>query len=205
MNEIPETRDSLLLRLTDAADQAAWNQFAAIYRPLIYRVARSRGLQDADAQDLVQRVLIAVSGTIEQWLASPKRAKFRTWLHTVAKNAVIDQLRSVRPDVAVGGTTALLCLQDAVDGRNADDELDEEYQREIFRWAARVVRDEFEETTWLAFWLTAVENHPIPVVAKDLGKTVGAVYVARSRVMQQLREKVNEFESDLNDPSLGKV
>lgn len=152
--------------------------------------------------DLVQRVLLSVSRAIEQWLANPQRAKFRTWLHTVAKHAVIDQLRSARLDVAAGGTTAQLRLQDAVDGRNTEDEFDLEYQRELFRWAARLVRDEFEETTWHAFWRTAVEGDAIPVVAEELQKTVGAVYVARSRVMQRLRDKVKEFESDIDDPCL---
>lgn len=192
MSQVPETRDSLLVRLADTADHEAWCQFTAIYRPLIYRLARRRGLQDADAQDLAQRVLLSVAGAIGQWQAEPKRAKFRTWLHTVARNAVIDHLRAAQPDVAEGGTTAQLRLQEAADDRErqADEELEREYQRELFRWAAREVRDEFAETTWLAFWRTAVEGVPIPAVADELGKTVGAVYIARSRVMQRLREKV---------------
>ncbi len=105
LNQIPETRDSLLVRLADAADHEAWCRFAAIYRPLVYRIARRQGLQDADAQDLTQRVLLSVSRAIEGWQTQPKRAKFRTWLHTVAKNAVIDQLRAANLVVGEGGTT----------------------------------------------------------------------------------------------------
>ncbi len=202
MSQVPETRDSLLMRLADAADHEAWCQFTAIYRPLIYRVARRQGLQDADAQDLAQRVLFSVAGAIDQWHTRPKRAKFRTWLHTVAKNAVIDHLRTAKPDVAEGGTTAQLRLQEAVDNRVSEAELDREYQRELFRWAAREVRGEFAETTWLAFWLTAVDGLSIPAVADELGKTVGAVYIARSRVMQRLREKVTEYETETDDPTV---
>ena len=202
MSQVPETRDSLLLRLTDAADHEAWCQFTAIYRPLVYRVARRRGLQDADAQDLAQQVLLSVAGAIGRWQAKPKRAKFRTWLHTVARNAVIDHLRDARLDVAEGGTTARLRLQEEADGRVDEAELEREYQRELFRLAARGVRGEFAETTWLAFWLTAVEGLPIPAVADELGKTVGAVYVARSRVMQRLRDKVTEYETETNDPTV---
>jgi RNA polymerase sigma-70 factor (ECF subfamily) len=190
LSQVPETRDSLLLRLVDAADHEAWGQFAAIYRPLVYRVARRRGLQDADAQDLAQQVLLSVAGAIGQWQTKPERAKFRTWLHTVAKNAIIDRLRATRLDVAKGGTSAQLQLQEAADDRVdvAERELEREYQREVFRWAARQVREELEETTWLAFWHSAVEGMPIPAVADKLGKTVGAIYVARSRVIRRLRE-----------------
>lgn len=196
LSQVPETRESLLVRLADAADDEAWCEFTAIYRPLVYRLARRRGLQDADAQDLAQRVLLSVAGAIGQWQAEPKRARFRTWLHTVARNAVIDHLRAARLDVAVGGTTAQLRLQEAAaEGRDgAKGEWEQEYQREVFRWAAREVREEFAETTWCAFWLTAVEGRSIPAVADELGKTVGAVYIARSRVMQRLRDKVTEYE-----------
>lgn len=196
MSQVSETHDSLLLRLVDAADHEAWCQFTAIYRPLIYRVARRRGLQDADAQDLAQQVLLSVAGAIGRWQAKPKRAKFRTWLHTVARNAVIDHLRAGRLDVAQGGSTAQLRLQEEADGRVNDAELEREYQRELFRWAAREVRGEFAETTWLAFWRTAVEGLSIPAVADELGKTTGAVYIARSRVMQRLRDKVTEYETE---------
>jgi RNA polymerase sigma-70 factor (ECF subfamily) len=203
LNQIPETRDSLLVRLADGADHEAWCHFTAIYRPLVYRVARRQGLQDADAQDLTQRVLLSVSRAIEQWQAKPKRAKFRTWLHTVARNAVIDQLRAANLVVAEGGTTAQLRLQENADASlsNAELELERDYQREVFRWAARGVRDEFEESTWLAFWLSAVEGRPIPAVADELGKSVGAIYIARSRVIQRLRDKVTDYESETHQPT----
>ncbi len=203
MDPIPDTRDSLLVRLADAADCEAWHRFTGIYRPLVYRIGRRKGLQDADAQDMAQRVLLSVSRAIEQWQAGSKRARFRTWLHTVARNAVIDQLRAANPVVGEGGTTAQLRLQESADGRasEAELELEREYQREVFRWAARGVRDEFEESTWLAFWLSAVEGRPIPEVADELGKSVGAVYVARSRVIQRLRDKVTEYESETHQPT----
>ncbi len=197
MNQIPETRDSLLVRLADGADHEAWCRFTAIYRPLVYRIARRQGLQDADAQDLTQRVLLSVSKAIERWQEAPKRAKFRTWLHTVARNAVIDQLRTANLVVAEGGTTAQLRLQENADGcvSETELELERDYQREVFRWAARGVRHEFEESTWLAFWLSAVEGKPIPAVAEELGRSVGAVYIARSRVIQRLRDKVMEYDA----------
>ncbi len=190
MTQVPETRDSLLVRLANAADHEAWLAFTAIYRPLIYRIARRRGLQDADAQDLAQRVLCSVAGAIGGWQSTPRRARFRTWLHTVARNAVIDHLRAAAPDMPAGGTTALMRLHAAADSRLNPADVDREYQRELLRWAAKEIRGEFEEATWLAFSLTAIEQRAIPAVADELGKSVGAVYIARSRVMQRLREKV---------------
>ena len=93
-------------------------------------------------------------------------------------------------------------LQEEADGRAGEAELEREYQRELFRWAAREVRGEFAQTTWLAFWHTAVEGLSIPAVAAELGKTVGAVYIARSRVMQRLRDKVAEYEIQTDDPTM---
>jgi RNA polymerase sigma-70 factor (ECF subfamily) len=66
----------------------------------------------------------------------------------------------------------------------------------VFRWAARQVRKEFRQETWTAFWQTAVEGRPVEAVAKELAKDSGAIYTARSRVMQRIREKVNQFEQE---------
>ncbi len=199
LNQTPETRDSLLLRLADPADHEAWSRFTEIYRPLVYRVARRHGLQDADAQDLVQKVFVSVAGAVDQWSAQPKRAKFRTWLHTVARNAVVDHLRARKADASAGGTTANFQLQQLSDNPVNSEEVDQEYQRELFRWAAKNVQPEFEERTWLAFWRTAVEHSAIPVVAEEMGMTTGAVYIARSRVMQRLRETVTKYQDKSDD------
>ena len=200
MSHLPETRDSLLLRLVDPADHQAWCQFTEIYRPVIYGLARRQGLQEADAQEVAQRVLVSVSGAVGRWTAEPRRARFRTWLHRVARNAIIDQLRSARPDMAEGGTAALDRLQAEADNRLAPEDVDGEYQRQLFRWAARQIRDEFQRSTWLAFWRTAVDGCSISDVAEELRKSVGAIYIARSRVMQRLREKVREYETDMTEP-----
>src|SRR5215470_12010956 len=85
MSPSPETRNSLLGRLTDRADQAAWHEFAQIYMPVVYRLALRKGLQHADAEDLAQQVLAAVSKAIDRWETDPGRAKFRTWLHRIAQ------------------------------------------------------------------------------------------------------------------------
>ena len=78
-SESPETRESLLIRVRDLQDRDAWDQFVQIYRPVVYRLARHRGLQDADAQDLAQKVLMSVAKSIPDWKRTEPNAKFRHW------------------------------------------------------------------------------------------------------------------------------
>jgi hypothetical protein len=94
LSEIPETRDSLLVRLKDPGDREAWDQFSVLYRPVIYRIARARGLQDADAQDLVQQVLMAVASAIPRWQRGGEHVRFRHWLRL---RVPVDVFRNGKP------------------------------------------------------------------------------------------------------------
>ncbi|MGA2255234.1 MAG: RNA polymerase sigma factor [Thermoguttaceae bacterium] len=197
MSSAPETRPSLLIRVRDPADRAAWQEFVEIYRPVILRLAQRKGMQAADAEDIAQEVLTVVAKAVEQWEHDPQRAKFRTWLHRVANNVILNALSRGKPDRAAGGPS----LQAAIDQKEARDGPDSgllrlEYRREVFRWAARQVRNEFRQDTWDAFWLTAVEGRSVDIVARELAKDSGAIYTARSRVMQRIREKVNKYEQE---------
>ena len=192
MTESPETRASLILRLRDRADQQSWCEFVEIYQPVIYRLAQYKGLQHADAEDVVQQVLSAVAGAVERWQPDENRGRFRTWLQTIARNRIANALSRQAADRASGETAEreLLAQQPADD---CDSRLlVTECRREIFQWAARQIRQEFEADTWDAFWRTAVEGHAAGDVARLLGKTSGAVYTARSHVMRRLRQKVLE-------------
>lgn len=196
MNLNPDTRASLLVRVSDPADQAAWHEFVDIYRPLILRIARHKGMQAADADDVAQQVLLSVAKAVEGY--DPQRAKFRTWLHRVSQNAILNALARRKPDRGSGGSGLLAVLNqhEAHEGPDSD-LLRLEYRREMFRWAARQVRREFQADTWNAFWLTAVDGRDCRDVAKELGKKLGAVYTARSRVTQRIQEKVAEYEEEL--------
>src|SRR5437868_10471734 len=198
MSASPETRASLLVRLKDRADDEAWSEFTEIYRPVIYRLACRKGLQHADADDLVQQVLVAVARVIDRWENDPQRARFRTWLSRVAMNAVINALTRGSPDRGSGDSG----LHDFLDARPAavDGPASElvrvEHRREVFRWAARQIQSEFHPVTWHAFWLTAVEGGDIDEVGRQLNRSRGSVYAARSRVMRRLKEKVREWQED---------
>lgn len=191
----PETRQSLLVRLRDASQHEAWQEFVEIYEPLICRLARHNGLQHADAQDLTQEVLAAVNAAIGRFDPSPTKGSFRGWLFRIARNLMINFLSRQKGPRGTGDTAIqqLLDEQPAVDGEAAT-LFGIEYQREVFRWAAQRVRHGFQEETWRAFWMTGVEGEPIEDVAKMLGKTPGAIRIARCRVLARLKQEVVRFE-----------
>ena len=197
----PETRASLILRLRDAADVAAWDEFTEIYGPVVFRVARRQGLQPADADDLVQEVLTAVAHSVAQWLERSDKGAFRAWLLRIARNTAIDFLtRRKHLPWSKGGDDAARLLEDApAPEQDISGEFDLEYRREVFHWAADRVRESVTEATWQAFWLTSIGNRPIDAVAGELGLSVGSVYIARSRVMKRLRVCVKQFEEPADD------
>jgi RNA polymerase sigma-70 factor (ECF subfamily) len=187
----------LLIRVRDPADQAAWHEFVEIYRPIILRLARQKGMQEADAEDVAQQVLVAVAKAVEQQGHDRKRAKFRTWLARIAHNAILNALTRGKPDRGSGDSALLALLHQHNSHTGPDSDLLRlEHRREVFRWAARQVCKEFHQATWEMFWLTAVEGRAVEVVAEELAKNRGAVYAARSRIMRRIQEKVAEYEPE---------
>lgn len=188
----PETRESLIARVKDPADAAAWTEFLAIYRPVVYRLARRR-MQDADAQDVAQRVLLAVSQAIGRWEPGPDQPPFRAWLAKIARNAILNAVSRRKPDMGSGSTSLIEVLnQQAREDPDTTAELLVESRRETLRWVTEQIRTEFSEATWKLFWETAVLGKSIAEVAHSSRRTVGAVYMARFKVMQRLKERVSE-------------
>jgi RNA polymerase sigma factor (sigma-70 family) len=201
MVEAPLTRPSLLVRLRDARDEQAWAQFVEVYAPLVYSFACRHGLQDADAADLTQDVLRSVVTAAGRFEYDAQRGSFRGWLFTVVKNKLRDFLDRRRHEWTGSGDTSMLDLLANQPAPEEDEAAvwEQEHERRLFLWAAEQVRGSFQDSTWQAFWLTAVEGQRGKDVAKQLGLSVAAVYLARRRVLTRLREQLREVEGEEAD------
>ncbi len=195
MSHSSATRPSLLVRIRDHADADAWARFVDIYGPLIYGFVRKRGLQDADAVDLVQEVLRSVAGAISRLEYDPGRGTFRGWLFTIVNNRLRNDLKAKQRREAGSGDSAVaqqLAQEPAPD--EWETQWEAEHQQRLLTWASEKVQSEVEPRTWQAFRLTAVEGRAGKEVAQELNTTVAAVYLAKSRVMARLKELVSEAE-----------
>jgi RNA polymerase sigma factor (sigma-70 family) len=197
MHELPRTRPSLLMRLRGERDERAWSEFLSIYEPLVLRLMRRRGLQDSDAHDATQQVLLRISGAIDRYQPDGAEASFRRWLFRVARNVVVTFMtrQSRQPKPWDEAQFADILQANAANSLESD-LFDNEYRQQVLAWAVEQVRREFRETTWQAFVASAVEGRPIVVVASELNMSVGGIYVARSRIIARLRAKVEEFEAE---------
>ena len=191
MQALPLTRASLLIRIQDPADAEAWRQFFELYAPVIYGFARKRGLQDADAADLMQDVLRSVAGAAERLNYDPAKGTFRGWLYSVTRNKIFNFLDKQRHHARGSGDSgSQRRLEELAAPEEDREEWDRDYERHRFNWAAERIREEFQETTWQAFWMTAVDGLSAKDAGSKLTMSPGAVYVAKSRVIARLREEI---------------
>ncbi len=191
VDDSPLTRASLLIQIRDGANHGAWREFVDLYGPVVYGFARKRGLQDADAADLMQDVMRSISSAIGRLDYDRNQGTFRGWLFTITRNKVFSFLsaRRIRPQGS-GDSTTNRMLNSHPDTNEGSDTWEVEYQRRLAAIAMERVKGEFQENTWRAFWLTAVEGTAVADVAKEVGMSAGAIYVAKSRVLARLKEEV---------------
>ncbi|MBL8819389.1 MAG: sigma-70 family RNA polymerase sigma factor [Planctomyces sp.] len=192
MAEFPETNPSLIARVKDLGDGVSWVEFLGIYQPVVYRMARRRQLQDADAQDVMQQVFLSISRSIESWEPGEGQPPFRAWLMTIARNAITKALARQPRDRATGTTSVADILENRPAAEATASEILSEARREIIRWATEQIRSEFSEETWRLFQQTAIDGVSIVEVAKSSGRSAGSIYVARFRVIARLKEKIQE-------------
>jgi RNA polymerase sigma factor (sigma-70 family) len=194
MTAPPLTRASLLVRLRDPNDADAWKEFARLYAAVIYGFARKRGLQDADAADLMQEVLRSVAGAVGRLDYDPHKGTFRGWLYSITRNKIYNFLEArSRHARGTGDSNAHRRLEEQPSREADTDDWDKEYERKAFAWAADRVRNEFQPSTWEAFWHTAVDGQSAKDVGQRLGLSPGAVYVAKSRVLARLKEEIRQL------------
>ena len=186
---LPATRQSLIVRMKDPHDVHAWSEFESIYRPAVYRFARHRNLQPADADDLAQRVMMAVSKKISEWNPDSQVGSFRAWVLTVTRNATANLLRE---------RFAITTVPIGDDWSEEENEsMDWELKRSVFRRVASEVQREFNERTWQAFWQVAVEGKSVSETATNLEMSVGSVYTSKCRVLKRFRIRAEQLNRDL--------
>ncbi|MEM9644571.1 MAG: sigma-70 family RNA polymerase sigma factor [Planctomycetota bacterium] len=195
MNDFPDTDHRLIAKIQDLGDGVSWDEFLRIYRPVVLRMARRRGMQDADAEDVMQQIFLSVVGAIGRWEAGPGQPPFRAWLTTIARNAITKALSRQPRDRATGSSSIRARLADIPDAESTRIEATAEAKRQLVRIAAEEIRSEFNKGTWNVFWKTAIEGRPISIVATESGMSAGAIYVARYRVMARLRQQVERVSS----------
>jgi RNA polymerase sigma-70 factor (ECF subfamily) len=192
------TRPSLLARIKDTGDRQAWAEFVDIYAPLIYGYALKHGLQDADAADLTQEVLRAVARSAARLNYDPTRGTFRGWLFRVVRNELADYGAARRRHRPGSGDTAVKRRLEEEPAPSEDEVAawEREYERQLFALACEQVRRDFQESTWQAFWLTAIVGKSGKEVAGVLGLTTAAVYLAKRRVTERLRQQIEYLRAE---------
>jgi RNA polymerase sigma-70 factor (ECF subfamily) len=177
------TQISLLERLRQPGEQAAWARFVELYTPLLYHWARRAGLQDSDAADLVQDVFTTLVRKLHEFVYDPNKS-FRQWLRTVTLNKWRDRLKRAHklqqlPEAA---------LSELAEPDDADPFWETEFRQHLIRRALEILQAEFQPATWKAFWEFVVCGRPARQVAAELGISENAVYIAKCRVLRRLRE-----------------
>ncbi len=191
------TRPTLLVRIRDLRDSQSWSEFVDLYTPLIRRFIRRANLQDADAEDVTQHVLADVSKLIGQFDYDRSKGRFRNWLFTVTRTAISRHFRHHAKCPPAAGDTSnqlRLSMQPALD--LSEDQWNAAYRQRLFEWAAEKVQAEVQPHTWQAFWMSAVEGRVPTDVARQLGIRVGAVYVAKNRVIAKFQNRLKGVEDD---------
>jgi RNA polymerase sigma-70 factor (ECF subfamily) len=189
----PEKSTSLtLLERIRERDQEAWRRLLHLYAPLVARWCGLKGVRGQDADDVQQEVFRAVAASLDNFRRDRTGDTFRGWLRGITRNKLLDHFRhrESQPE-ARGGTDAHRNLQQI-----AESELPDETEEELgglYQRALELVRSEFEERTWNAFWRVAVEGQNVSDIAADLGVTPAAVRKAKSRVLHRLREEIGDL------------
>jgi len=198
MAESVITRPSLLARIKNTGDRQAWAEFVDIYAPMIYGFAQKQGLQEADAADLTQEVLGAVARSAARLDYDPKRGTFRGWLFRVVRNELCDFGTARKRNRPGSGDTAIKRRLEEEPAPSADEVADWErqYERQLFALACEHVRRDFQESTWQAFWLTAIHGKSGKEVAGVLDMSTAAVSLAKRRVTERLRQQIDYLRAE---------
>jgi RNA polymerase sigma-70 factor (ECF subfamily) len=184
------TSISLLHRLREPDQESAWQRFVDLYAPLIFHWSRGQGLNATDASDLVQDVMPVLVTKLRKFEYDPLKNRFRGWLRTITVNKARDYGRqqAIRPTTGQDET-----IQRKLAATPLDLFEETEYRSFLACRALELMRAEFQDATWQACWKQVVEEQKATDVAQELGMTMNAAYLAKSRVLGRLREELSEL------------
>ena len=212
-----QTSRSLIVRVREN-EERAWEQLVHLFAPLVYHWSRRAGLQEHDTEDVFQEVFETVHAHVRSFRHDRPNDTFRGWLFTITRNKIRDHFRrKTREPIGEGGSDALRRM-DQVEARDRNDgttgsesgvtqpelrlenfgglepdpSADAGSERALIRRVLELVRGEFRERTWRAFWRTTVDDRPAPEVASELGMTSGAVRVAKFRVLRRVKQELGD-------------
>ena len=194
--ETPPHESSLATSVLERVKQhepAAWDRLTKLFAPLVYAWVRRGGVREADAADVVQDVFLDIARSISRFHRTRENGSFTGWVRTIAQRRIADHFRRNLDPVPAGGTAARRFLEgtpESIPEGSSCLEPDDSPAR-LVRGGLDLIRGEFEERTWKAFARTALEHRPAAEVAAELSMSVGAVYVAKSRVTKRLREELD--------------
>jgi RNA polymerase sigma factor (sigma-70 family) len=195
-----ETRLSLLVRVRNLGDGRSWDEFHAIYRPLIFGYLRSMGLKDYDAHDLTQEVFYRLTNILPNFVLDRRRGRFRTYLWKLTYNTLVDRARreTVR-DRAEEEWVRRFSEADESESRRLEEAWTIQHRKRILEVVLPRVRETTSRTAWACFEGRLVHRRPAAELAAELEISANAVFVYASRVLQEVRCRCAEIEGEMGD------
>ena len=198
-----QTRESLLCRLRDFEDKESWQVFFDLYWQLLYNVARRAGLDDPDAQDVVQDAVMAIAREIPQFHYDPQRGTFKQWLFRILRRRIADHFRKLyrQPARVEMSPETFERNNEAADAvhpggqEDLDAAWEQEWERSILDAAIAQVRAQANPKHFQVFDYCVLKEWPVARVASTLRMNAALVYLARHRVSQAVKRaarRINE-------------
>jgi RNA polymerase sigma-70 factor (ECF subfamily) len=193
---VEKTSSSLLRRLRNPEDKASWGEFVALYEPLLIRYVRKKGLDDHDAQDVVQGIFITLLRKLPTFELDRGKGRFRTWLWQVTHNAVVDWARSRK---RAKDLEDKLRAEFSEGNEEPDPSWDEELQKRILEYSLQKVKERTNSSTWTCFEEHLLKGRSGTEVGAELGMPANTVYVYAARVLARVREQCEAYQEDLRN------
>ena len=194
------TRSSVIRAVADTENEAAWQRFFDLYAGFVFSIARSKGLNDTDADDIVQMVFSDLARNLPSFKYDREKGRFRSYLAALVKWRVIDRLKAVRRDADLKADF----MEEAKSAATTEDEdfEEREWQSAAMEETLRRIKPEVRPEHYAAFVASAVEGQDTDVVTKLYGISRDSLYQIRKRLTVKLREKLAEVRAEMDAPSI---